>query len=47
MRDYEDQLIMKGKKDVKLHYEPKDKFFSIIILVSSNDNGKRYEYDGD
>jgi signal transduction histidine kinase len=26
IRDYEDQLIIKGKKDVKLHYDPKDIF---------------------
>jgi signal transduction histidine kinase len=26
IRDYEDHLIIKGKKDVKLHYEPKDIF---------------------
>jgi signal transduction histidine kinase len=29
IRDYEDQLIMKGKKDVKLHYEAKDIFLVV------------------
>lgn len=29
IRDYEDQLIIKGKKDVKLHYEPKDIFLVV------------------
>ena len=29
IRDYEDQLIIKGKKDVKLHYEPKDIFLIV------------------
>jgi signal transduction histidine kinase len=26
IQDYEDQLILKGRKDVELHYEPKDIF---------------------
>jgi signal transduction histidine kinase len=29
IRDYEDQLIIKGKKDVKLYYEPKDIFLMV------------------
>ena len=29
IQDYEDQLILKGRKDVELHYEPKD-----ILLVA-------------